>query len=93
MDTEKLRGVLDQLHAELSRELPMDDERRALLLEIRQEVEQLLARSPGEMALPVPEQQHLEGRLQAAAVGFEGSHPQLASLLEQAFNVLSNLGL
>ncbi len=92
----RLRALLEELHGELSR-LPADggeDGRRAQLLDLKTDVERLLARGGDTEASVAPhEREHLQGRLQALAAGFEGAHPQLASALEQTMNALSNMGL
>ena len=93
MTTEALRELRDQLHAELSGDSPIDPERRALLLAVKTEIDDLLTRVPGPAELPAAETQQLQGRLQSAAISFEGSHPQLAGTLERALVVLSNMGL
>jgi hypothetical protein len=93
MTIETLRDLRDQLHTELSGAGEIEPDRRALLLEVKTEIDHLLAREPDAPALSPADTQHLQGRLQSAAVGFEGSHPQLASTLERALIVLSNMGL
>jgi hypothetical protein len=93
MTTDALRELRDQLHTELSGETPIDPERRALLLDVKTEIDHLIAREPATSELSAEDTQHLQGRLQSAAVSFEGSHPQLASTLERALLVLSNMGL
>ena len=93
MTIETLRELRDQLHAELAGPAEINPDRRALLLEVKTEVDRLLAREPEAAELSLDDTQHLQGRLRSAAVGFEGSHPQLASTLERALVVLSNMGL
>ena len=92
MDAEnpRLHALLTELHDELSR-LPEDESRRGL----KADIERVLARREENAATTVPphEREHLQGRLQALAAGFEGAHPQLASALEQTMNALSNMGL
>jgi hypothetical protein len=93
MTTEALRELRDQLHHELSGGSAIDPERRALLLDVKAEIDHLLAREPDAAELSPADTQPLQNRLQTAAVGFEGLHPQLASTLERALLVLSNMGL
>ncbi len=93
MTTEALRDLRDQLHAELSGDLPITPERRALLLDVKTEIDHLIARVPAVETLSPTESQQLRERLQSVTVSFEGSHPQLASTLERALLVLSNMGL
>ena len=93
MTTEALRELRDQLYVELSGDRPLDPERRALLMDVKTEIDDLLGRTPEAAKLSPAETENLQGRLQSAAVGFEGSHPQLAGTLERALIVLSNMGL
>ena len=93
----RLRALLEELHGELSR-LPegggSDDVRRTQLLDLKADIERLLAHQEDADSTVAPhEREHLQGRLQALAAGFEGAHPQLASALEQTMNALSNMGL
>ena len=95
MDPSRLRVLLEELHAELSRNPPTDARGQELLHEIRED----LARYDAPVdALPpdapAAEPPHtLRGRLQAAAAGLEVSHPQLAAAIEQTMVALSNMGL
>ncbi len=100
-ETPRLRALLEELHGELSRQpaIDVDDARRTQLLDLKTDIERLLARreaagsQAGEGVVPREESQHLQGRLQALVAGFEGAHPQIASALEQTMNALSNMGL
>jgi predicted component of type VI protein secretion system len=89
MEAAELRTLSDRLRLDLADGALMDPEKRALLLQIQREIEELLDHPPSAAG----QQQDLRTRLQTAAVGIEASHPQLASMFEQACNVLSNLGL
>ena len=99
MDQEHLRTLLAQLHGELSHPETLDDRSRQLLLDVQADIRRAVEPSTapagtGEPAsLPADEQQNRQGRFQAAMVALEGSHPQLASALEQGMTALSNLGL
>jgi hypothetical protein len=93
MTTEALRELRDQLHAELSSGALLDPERRGLLMDVKAEIDRVIERQPTAGKLNPEDAQNLQGRLQAAAVNFEGSHPQLAGTLERALVVLSNMGL
>ena len=101
-ETPRLRALLEELHGELSRlsSSGVDEERRAQLLDLKADIERLLARrdaavDSGGVETPVPpeERKHLQGRLQELVASFEGAHPQIASALEQTMNALSNMGL
>ncbi len=101
-ETPRLRALLEDLHGELSRlsDTGVDDARRTQLLDLKTDIERLLARretagvSGGEeLTVPHEERQHLQGRLQRLVAGFEGAHPQIAAAVEQTMNALSNMGL
>lgn len=93
-DAPRLQTLLQELHAELSR-LPEDDARRTPLLDLKTDMERMLTRRGANDTLDAAphEREHLRGRLQELAAGFEVAHPQLASALEQTMNALSNMGL
>lgn len=93
MTTDDLRALRDQLHREASTGGPLDPERHALWRDVKGEIDDLLARESASAELSAEDTRQLQGRLQSAAVSFEGSHPQLAGALERAFVVLSNMGL
>ena len=92
MDQEHLRALLGQIEAEL-RNPSLDDNARQHLLateaDIRRAIEPPLADEAP--VLPV-DQQERQGRLQAAMVALERSHPQIAAALEKGMVSLSNLG-
>ena len=92
MDQEHLRALLAQLQAE-SQNPALDDNARQHLLaaeaDIRRAVE---PPTEGEAPVLPADQQASQGRLQAAMVALEGSHPQLAAALEKGMVSLSNLG-
>lgn len=101
-ETPRLRALLEELHGELSRvsSAGVDDARRTQLLDLKADIERLLARRDAasgsenvETPVPHEERQRIQGRLQALVAGFEGAHPQIASALEQTMNALSNMGL
>lgn len=100
MDQEHLRALLAQLHGELERGETLDDRSRQLLLAVQADLRRVVEPpldpegvSQGEATpLPPEEQQTRQGRMQAAMVALEASHPQLAAALEQGMVALSNLG-
>lgn len=99
MDQEHLRALLAQLHGELARGGTLDDRSRQLLVDVQADIQRAVespaAATAGGAPTPLPasEQQSRQSRFQAAMVALEGSHPQLASALEQGMVALSNLGL
>ena len=94
MDQEHLRALLEQLQGELSQGQILDDRSRQLLLNVEADIRRVVEPTPDRTSpLLPPDQQERQGRFQAAMVALEGSHPQLASALEQGMVALSNLGL
>ena len=92
MDHEHLRALLEQLHAELAHGGALDDRSRQLLLNVQADLRRAVEPAADTPSLPA-DQQARQGRLQAAMVALEATHPQLASALEQGMVALSNLGL
>ena len=103
VDQQQLRTLLAQIQSELARAESLDAHSRELLRSVKDDLQRAVDTAevaPGGPAtehvptpLPVEEQQNRQGRLQQAMVALEGSHPQLASALEQGMLALSNLGL
>lgn len=92
MEGQKLRSLLEQLHAELAANPPTDDHSRHLLLELQRDIERATGDVAGSDAPPMPPA-NLRERLQESIAGFEGSHPQSAAALERVLVLLSNFGL
>ena len=95
----RLRELLEELHAELSRNAPFDERGRELVRRLREDIARYDSAGslPGASAAPAAggelPPQGLRGRLQEMIVGLEESHPQLAATIEQAMVALSNMGL
>jgi hypothetical protein len=86
MSDPTLRDKLVQLHTELSTIHTVDDDTRALLREVQQDVQTLLR-------APAAPEAGVVARWQAAIRQFEVSHPTLTHTLEHALNTLSNMGV
>ncbi len=80
-----LRAQLEKLHRQLLQTPSLDDRGRRLLADVEADLQRLDA--------PLAEREEIQSRWKTAVVEFEGSHPQLASGLEQMANLLSNMGL
>ena len=76
MDTDALRGMLDQLHRELEHGQPLDDKTRQMLRTVLHDINEVLDEPPGE---PTEEHQSLIDRLKEATWELEESHPKLTS--------------
>ena len=82
-----LKLALRQLHAELSQAPDMDEGSRALLREVLADIERLLREGAAPTTGAAPH------RLEAAAVGFEADHPDLAASVRQFIDLLGQAGL
>lgn len=88
MESTPLREQLESLHRQLRQSPSLDDRGRQTLANVEADLQRLDV-APMERA----ERGEIHGRWKRAVVDFEGSHPQLASGLEQMANLLSNFGL
>ena len=95
----RLRELLEELHAELSRNAPFDERGRELVRSLREDIARYDSAGslPDASAAPATggtlPPHGLRGRLQEMIVGLEESHPQLAATIEQTMVALSNMGL
>lgn len=84
MEQPPLRDQLESLHRELVQSPALDERGRQALAGVQADLQRLDGPA---------EREEAHGRWKSAVVEFEGSHPQLASGLEQMANILSNMGL
>jgi len=87
MDNHNLDSLLEKVHAELQQVDHVDEEGRALLHELEQDIRLLLKKSSNLEPLPVLE------RMQKAMEQFEVKYPSLVTLLSEISAVLSNAGI
>lgn len=88
MEPTPVRAQLESLHRELLQSPSLDDRGRQTLADVEADLQRL-----GDSPAPLAEREEMQSRWKSAVVEFEGSHPQLASGLEQMANLLSNFGL
>ena len=88
----RLRELLAELQAELSRNPPADERGQALVRTLREDLARYHAPDVPAAGVNMPPQD-LRGRLREMVVGLEESHPQLAAAVEQTMAALSNMGL
>ena len=88
----RLRELLEELHAELSRHPPADERGQALVRGLREDIARYDAPGVPPAGGQTPPRD-LRGRLREMAVGLEEAHPQLAAAVEQTMAALSNMGL
>ena len=87
-DTKHLEGALQRLRTEIDA-LPIDDDGA------RRRLETLIADIEGTLADPhaVGTDRSLGERLKASIVGFEATHPRLATLMNEVVEKLGNIGI
>ena len=90
MDHENLRESLHDLDAEIERIDTVDDETRAALQDLAQDIQMLLARTTAPDAL---EGQPLRERLSNSITYYEITHPQLSASISRVLDALVQLGL
>lgn len=89
MDKKHLRSIIDNLHRELASADSIDEESRALLQELAQDVEKLA----GDAGEADGGHATTAGQLQNAALRFESEHPKLSMALGEVIDALSKLGI
>jgi predicted component of type VI protein secretion system len=90
MDDQELRGLLEQVHAEIERSGTVDEKERELLQHLAADIRDLLARSEGEEN---PAEPSVVKRLEEAVDQYEITHPDLTMLLSKLLETLSNAGI
>ena len=87
MPETRLRETLEALHEELAHAEPVDEEARALLGEVLEDIHALLDG-------PDPDaHEGLLERLQTATRRFEESHPSITDAVGRVASALANLGI
>jgi len=86
MAPQRLRELLEEVRAELARTGSVDEESRALLESVTDDIDALVERSEGEPP-------SLMRRLEDAAAHFEESHPRLAATIGQMAETLERMGI
>ncbi len=90
MDDQPIHARLQQLHAQLEQTPTIDDQTRADLKVLLNDIQTSLQKQDRALAPPAPS---LRERLGKAALGFEVSHPHLTLALEEVANRLAEMGL
>jgi hypothetical protein len=85
MDRERLRRLLEELHAELAGTDPVNPEARMQLRRLQHEISEALGKET-----PPPS---LRDRLEDGVAQFEASHPTVARRLAEAIDTLALYGL
>ena len=85
MDRERLRRLLEELHAELAGTDPVNPEARMQLRRLQHEISEALGKET-----PPPS---LRDRLEDGVAQFEASHPTVARRLAEVIDTLALYGL
>lgn len=89
MDKKHLKSMIENLHRELESADSVDEESRALLQELSQDVEKLA----GATGAADVEHDSTTGQLRNAALRFESEHPKLSMALGEVIDALGRLGI
>ena len=89
MGKEKLRELIVNLHEELGAAESIDEQSRALLRQLAQDVEDLA----GSDTASSEKRDSAAGQLQKSAVEFETDHPKLSMALGELMDALGKLGI
>jgi hypothetical protein len=90
MDDKKLRKLLEQVHDEIDNAGKVDEEGRALLIDLDVHIRDLLIRSGSIAMVPKP---GLQRGLENALRHFEVTHPELTEAISRLLETLSNAGI
>lgn len=86
MAREELKAHLDRLHAELAAARELDDETRALLEAVADDIERALEGRHDEPHT-------VRERVEDATVRFEADHPRFARVLTEVTDALAKIGV
>ena len=90
MPHEDLRHSLKALHDELEDDAPLDEAERALLVQLRDDIEDALEHTS---EVPRPKQAAVKETAMTASERFQASHPVLTGVLNRLVDTLVGLGL
>jgi len=89
MEQQKLRELLETLHRELEQVDSIDETTEAVLSNLRDDMQKLLAEKAG----TTHENESLVERLNEAVDHFEAGHPKLSMTIQHVLDSLANMGL
>jgi len=89
MEKKHLKSMIENLHRELESADSVDEESRALLQELAQDVENLA----GGADTADVEHETTTGQLRNAALRFASEHPKLSMALGEVIDALGRLGI
>lgn len=89
MSLEKIKSSLRELHGQLEKAGPVDEETGKLLSQLDTDLHRLL----GEHAAGDADPDGLQERLESIAAGFDSRHPQLSAVLRELGVALARVGI
>ena len=89
MEKENLRKLIASLQEELSAAESVDEQSRALLRKLTQDIDNLAAGGGAPESSP----ESTAGQLEEAALKFETEHPKLSMALSEIVDALGKLGI
>jgi hypothetical protein len=92
MEKERLQQLISRLHEELSSSESVDEQSRALLQKLTQDIEQL-ADSSETTGEPATSHTEATSQLEAVALKFEADHPKLSMALGELADALGKIGI
>ena len=90
MDEQELRGLIEQLHAEIQNTNTVDKNEQAQLLQLDSDIQELIERSGNN---PAPALSTTIRHLEEGLDHFEITHPALTRLISKLLESLSNAGI
>lgn len=90
MDSQELRKLLEELHAEIKNTGAVDENGTEMLRDLDEEIHALLLRSGDR---PIEEHEPLQKHLQDTFDYFEVSHPSLTKVVSRLLEFLSDTGI
>jgi len=90
MNRTEIQKTLENLHAELNSETEVDDQTRALLKTLAEDIQRLSEQEAGQSTEEV---ESLSEQVQDLLLKFETDYPQLTTVLNQVSAALANLGI
>ncbi len=90
MEKQQLRETLVKLRGELGDRAQIDDDTRALLKTLTDDINRLLSANAAASAQQV---EPLSEQVQGLVRRFEADHPQLTAALNQVASALANMGI
>jgi hypothetical protein len=92
-DDREIHRILVELHDELERAQPLDEDERAMLRHMMGDIREVLDRSDAEVVIRYRPNETLTERLRQAVDHFEVTNPDLTMVIKKALDTLSIAGI